>query len=788
VLRPTFKTLVQSLGRNVNMESIRNWGQKHSRQPREVPKYTKDWVLLQRLCESQTSRILGVILEPKELPKNAQTPSKDGWFLDHAVTRLVERLDNSHSSIRELQRQLQESHPQHLAELQKIIEDKQFNINRLMEEKDNLEYRLKHKEEHIDMLKNDLKIVRSDQSKTASDRSAGMRSLSENHERIRKGLEDQLDDSRKHHVKRESALSKTIADLNEELRKLQNQPTKGVSEDVMKESLRAAEDRHRMEMNTLRGVYSGYIPPEQHEDIKTQLQLETEQHAKTKAEYKDSVPAANLATARRELQQAVNKHEVQCGEHEDEVRRLNEKYDLKVSSFEGERKAALEDLEREHGRQINKLRNSHREELKKARDKFEAEKADAQETAEVRERALRDQLQAAATKLREFKDYTVTMQKNHDGALEEIRRAHAVEDRNLREGCQFQLGKLREDHEKESQSLATSHKKAIETLKRVHSQDTFKLRSQVDSLLKDHQTTLKMEQTKYLKKTEAVRIERDNLQKLLLQQERFSGLTDSEMERKFKELVTAVTDVSMSTWTGEHPIWKRTLLKKLSDNQGEIKQYILQDALWRFLHERIYCSPFRIFGQLGTTCEKEWSQGFGQSEYLGCKESHADVSGDAYQNGSFTWPNPTAESERFRFTTMEAAIAAMRFPTTEVDPRAKYKTAFVANREKFARELAALVSEYTEEDSIQPQLKKVISKAYNLWLEFCVQRCRIMVVLPSNTVSDIEERVELAKAHSLELTLKPILQRHGNGLGNDLDEMTIVAGCSGESATIGGET
>jgi hypothetical protein len=84
-----------------------------------------------------------------------------------------------------------------------------------------------------------------------------------------------------------------------------------------------------------------------------------------------------------------------------------------------------------------------------------------------------------------------------------------------------------------------------------------------------------------------------------------------------------------------------------------------------------------------------------------------------------------------------------------------------------------------EESNIQV-MEKLIRKAANTWLEFGMQRCRIVVAMEGSNLKLMEEKVQRVKDGALRLVVVPELKRIGNSKGQDLNVEETIRGYEGE--------
>jgi len=75
-------------------------------------------------------------------------------------------------------------------------------------------------------------------------------------------------------------------------------------------------------------------------------------------------------------------------------------------------------------------------------------------------------------------------------------------------------------------------------------------------------------------------------------------------------------------------------------------------------------------------------------------------------------------------------------------------------------------------------------KAASIWLEFAMQRCRILIVIPGSKLESANEKVQKAQQGTLKLAVVPGLKRFGNSKGLDLSIEEKVGGFKGETILV----
>lgn len=144
------------------------------------------------------------------------------------------------------------------------------------------------------------------------------------------------------------------------------------------------------------------------------------------------------------------------------------------------------------------------------------------------------------------------------------------------------------------------------------------------------------------------------------------------------------------------------------------------------------------------------------------------------------------ETERWRYVNVKECRAALRQPVpSEWDPRAKlkkgFKTSMDALREEFTSTLGKMAN--LEKSNVQA-MDKIVKRAANMWLEFGMQRCRILVALEGSNLKSAEDKIQRAQEDTLELVVVPELKRFGNSKGEELHTEATVGGCDGETVEV----
>ena len=145
------------------------------------------------------------------------------------------------------------------------------------------------------------------------------------------------------------------------------------------------------------------------------------------------------------------------------------------------------------------------------------------------------------------------------------------------------------------------------------------------------------------------------------------------------------------------------------------------------------------------------------------------------------------ETERWRYATIAECRASLKAPVpSDHDNRSKVRKGFISSLDRLREELRSTLGELVSLDKESSQiLDKMTKKAANVWLEFAMQRCRILIVIPGSRLESAREKVQKAQGGTLELVVAPCLRRFGNSKGLDLAIEETVAGCKGETVLVG---
>lgn len=123
----------------------------------------------------------------------------------------------------------------------------------------------------------------------------------------------------------------------------------------------------------------------------------------------------------------------------------------------------------------------------------------------------------------------------------------------------------------------------------------------------------------------------------------------------------------------------------------------------------------------------------------------------------------------------------MEKPASEWDPRARLKKGFKTSIDAIIRELKLTLGEISDLDDGSVQaVERIVKKAAKMWLDFGMQRCRVLVVVEGSNLASTEEKIQRAQEDVLKLVVVPELKRLGNPTGQDFTMKEVVGDCHGQ--------
>ncbi|CZR64188.1 uncharacterized protein PAC_14085 [Phialocephala subalpina] len=510
---------------------------------------------------------------------------------------------------------------------------------------------------------------------------------------------------------------------------------------------------------------------------------------------------------RRVLDEYASERKATEDRHIGEMKKLRTKYDIEMDSL----KAELAIIGTRHEGEIARLREDHKG--KKAELKQQLANEISQHESEVRD--MEQQHSSTIQQMDQAREVELQRkQQDHEAKI----RTMTQEQESARSQWIQTESRLIRDHNSQMKTLRKEHEDAVDHILKEHKAECRTMNDQIAKMKKDHAAELLLRKSEFdeekvellqqhADEKKQIEKDRDAYSAALLERDKardkvtgdkFEELKDVEIKAKYQELKDAVEKLARLDWRSDQAQPLRRLFPAQSDT---LMRQILQDSIWVVLHKHIFCSPFRILGEEGQRLETQWNKEYGKDS--------------AFDNGSYIWPKPEVETERWRYTPVHRAIlretcifpmtkttkvvtdcvtrsstvkecrSALRKPASQWDPRAKLKKDFADALEKLKTELAETLSEVTDKSDKQA-VKEVTMKATNMWLEFGMQRFRLLVVVQDSKFESIEDRVRRSQEDVLELVLVPGLKSFGNSKGQDLQAEETIGDFRGDVIKIKG--
>jgi len=465
-----------------------------------------------------------------------------------------------------------------------------------------------------------------------------------------------------------------------------------------------------------------------------------------------------------EMSEIKENHDLALGQMEQMRRssiREQQKNQSTIREMEQRHQSIIRETDQRHQSTINNMELKYKSMIEQMREDHELERARWQSTKEKIQR--------------DYKAEMDLMQKEQDSEIALMIEEHAAA-----------TAKMAREHESKQAQLIDQ----ISEMKKDHASAQEKMRKSFEARKRELEAEfkIKVEQVEmaHVEERKRLRKDVDAYSVALLARDQFTPKPDNEIKARFLDLVQDVDALARLEWKANQKEWTNQVLQSLSPNQRPLKKQILQDTIWVILHESIFCSPFRVFGEEGQALETQWNGECGKGLSLHKSldvQSQVLMSADPrLDNGSYTWPEPAMETERWRYVTVKECRASLKQPVpSHWDPRAKLKRGFKTSIDALRKELTSMLGEIADLDKDWVQaIEKMTLKAATIWLEFGMQRCRISVVMQGSNLKSAQERIRRAQESSLKMVVLPELKRFGNSSGQDLNIEEVIGGCDGQ--------
>ena len=321
---------------------------------------------------------------------------------------------------------------------------------------------------------------------------------------------------------------------------------------------------------------------------------------------------------KNKLQKALNaeKEALQRlqGKHQDEIDKLVKN----VSRLESDNNAQRGEIQRAHEKEQRSFQeyNAEKNRLQKA---LNAEK-EALQHLQDEEKRLRSRILELQ---REHKSKIDLMQHEHESEKGRMQREHKSEKDRLQQEHESEEDRMQQEHKFEEDRMQNEHESNLalmrakmEKMKQEHDSEQKKMRKVVDEekvrLKSEFQTMKAQLERAHAEETKRLRRDIEAYSEDLLARDDFKPMLDNEIKGRFLDLAQEIDTLARLEWKPNQKEWTNQVLRRLSGNQRLLKKQILQDSVWVILHENIFCSPFRVFGEEGRRLESQWNDKYQQ--------------------------------------------------------------------------------------------------------------------------------------------------------------------------------
>jgi hypothetical protein len=464
------------------------------------------------------------------------------------------------------------------------------------------------------------------------------------------------------------------------------------------------------------------------------------------------------------IEQTQKKFKMELDQLERKLERMNDSHKLELQRTENTLKAKHEAevarLRNEQSSRIDRLKGDWDEKAQQ----YEAENLQLKENLESQQ-ANADRIHAAAKKKWETEkfqlkeDYELSRAKLESIHADAMRQVE-VEKEQLRDDFEARRQQLLEDFEGRKAELDSIH---VDAMKQVEAE-----KSQMAMELKALEARLKKIHTQ---ETDRLKREIQSRNKAFVSRDKFVPITDGVLQSAFFDICREVDTLSWIKWVFNNSPWTDDFQAQITDNQKRLQKHILQDTIWGVLFEFIFCSPFRVFGSEGKVLETQWNDACGKHR--------------GNKNEFYTWPEANFGAEKWRYETMRSCQETLTTATSAYDPRTKLREAYSKSIDSIQEKIEAPLKMVSDLDQgMTKSIRGLIEKAAKTWILFGTQRCRILVVMQDLNTETESKGSKSGQTESVELVLRPELRRIGDSDGGSLDKEQVVAGCEGEAKKI----
>jgi hypothetical protein len=334
----------------------------------------------------------------------------------------------------------------------------------------------------------------------------------------------------------------------------------------------------------------------------------------------------------REVQRAYEKEQRSLQGHNDEKTRLQKALDAEkeaLQHLQGEYRDEIdrlvEDVSRLEsdnialGMQVQRAYEKEQRSLQEHND----EKTRLQKALDAEKDALQHLQKERIAEERRLHSKIDLMQHEHESKIDLMQHEHKSEKDRLQQEHESEEDRMQQEHKSEEDRMQNEHESnqalmraKMEKMKQEHDSEQKKMRKVVDEekvrLKSEFQTMKAQLERAHAEETKRLRRDIEAYSEDLLARDEFKPMLDNEIKGRFLDLAQEIDTLARLEWKPNQKEWTNQVLRRLSGNQRLLKKQILQDSVWVILHENIFCSPFRVFGEEGRRLESQWNDKYQQ--------------------------------------------------------------------------------------------------------------------------------------------------------------------------------
>lgn len=194
-----------------------------------------------------------------------------------------------------------------------------------------------------------------------------------------------------------------------------------------------------------------------------------------------------------------------------------------------------------------------------------------------------------------------------DRTISDLRRTIGLRDSEIvqkEKAHNREVQQIKQRAENEKQELVAAYTQGMEQMRVDHANELVHLN-------KRHEQHSKRIETEIEQVNDALLTRDDEIyQGMIFTASGLPQMPDNQIRDSFLHVQQVVEELMRQPWKHDQSVWPHEVLQRSSTRHSEtlVKKIIIQDIIWSILFQRVFCSPFRPFGDAGQKLEKEWHE------------------------------------------------------------------------------------------------------------------------------------------------------------------------------------